>query len=85
MECVLQWFDELDDMVASALFVWHRVSAGLLFIGLVCAILVHVAAAHFSGIVSVYLMFELALASIVLWGLGGMLAVAFDRRLRIAS
>ncbi len=76
MECVLQWIDELDDVLASLLFVWHRVSSTLLVAGLIAAALVH------SGLpaVDAYLLAQAALLFVLAWGLGGLLATVFERR-----
>ena len=41
MEFLLQWLDELDDLAATALFVWHRAGPAWLVPGLAASILLH--------------------------------------------
>lgn len=81
MEFLLQWLDELDDLASSALFIWHRISAASLVLGLGIALLIPAERFGWLVPVSPYMLAQAALACVLIWGVGGLLAVRFERRL----
>ncbi len=80
MEIVLQWLDEVDDLVALALISWVTVRRSCLLFGLGAALLVGAAGRELPADFPMMLMAGLALCSVLAWGCGGLLAIAFQHR-----
>lgn len=85
MERLLQGLDELDDLAAAALFYWHRAARAWLGIGLAAALLLHVDLSGSGVELPALLLAECALGSVVIWGVGGLIATAFERKVGAAA
>ena len=85
MEVLLQWLDELDDAAATALFVWHRAGPAWLVPGMLSAILLHIDRTGWGIELPALFLTRCALGCILIWGIGGLLASAFERRIRATA
>lgn len=85
MEFLLQWLDELDDLVSAALLCWHRVRLICLVAGLAAALLV-CGDRLVVGLALPDLVFvNIAAACVVTWSIMTALEVAFDRKTAAAT
>lgn len=80
MEIVLQWLDELDDLVFSAFFLWHKLRVVSLPIALTAAVGLH--AVPWLGIpfVEPDLLVCIALSALAVWAVAGTVATRAERR-----
>jgi hypothetical protein len=85
MERLLQWLDELDDLAATALFVWHRAGPVWLSFGLVCAAALHIDLGRLGFELSALSLVRCALGCVLIWGVGGLVASAFERKIAVPA
>jgi hypothetical protein len=86
VEIILQWLDDLDDLVYAVVSLWEPFRGCLLQVGLLAALALHtsqwspVAAAH------TYLLAGIALLSVAVWALAVLVMIRTDlRRERIQA
>ena len=83
MEFLLQWLDELEDTLAAVLFAWHRFGRVWLLVAGSAAGLLHVD--RIGSILPALLLMQLSVISVLIWGVGGLVASLFERRIRAAT
>jgi hypothetical protein len=85
MEIVLQWLDELDDLVFTAVSIWPRLRRICLAIALTAATGLHVLPLVGLAIGADLLLLEVSLASLGTWAIVGTLAARADQSGQSAS
>jgi hypothetical protein len=85
MEIVLQWLDDLDDLVFTAFSIWPRLRRCCLAIALIAATGLHVIPLLGLTIGAQFLLLEISLVSLGIWAIVGSLAARADRSGRLMS
>ena len=85
MEIVLQWLDELDDLVFTAFSIWPRLRRLCLAIALIAATGLHVFPLLGLAITADVLLVEVSLAALGIWAIVGIVAVQADKSGQRAS
>ena len=67
MEIVLQWLDELDDLVFAGYAVWHRLRRVSLVVALAAAVAVHALPRFGIAAETVMRLLDVSLAALVVW------------------
>jgi hypothetical protein len=79
MEIVLQWLDELDDLVFAAFSVWSRLRRVCLAMALIAAAALHVFPMLGLAIDAEIALVEVSLISLGIWAIVGALSARADR------
>jgi len=80
MEVILQWLDELDDLIYSGVALWERLRAGCLWLGLLASLGVHAAARWNLPFGQLVLLINVSVFSIVTWSTITLAGRALDHR-----
>jgi hypothetical protein len=79
MEIVLQWLDELDDLVFAAFSIWSRLRRFCLAVALIAATAIHVLPLLDLAIQAEFVLAQVSLASLAIWAISGTLLARADR------
>jgi hypothetical protein len=79
MEIVLQWFDELDDLVISGLSLWQAMRRFCLVFGFVAASGLHLLPAFGFAVERLLPLHDAALVALVLWTLCAAISASAER------
>jgi len=82
MEIVLQWLDELDDLVFAAFSIWLRLRRFCLLVAMIAAIAVHVVPRFGVPPGVEFVLAEISLVSLAAWALVAALSASADRTRR---
>lgn len=74
MEIVLQWLDDLEDLVFAVALAWERLRHALLQLGLLAALMLAATSLRPLGFANPEVLAGIALASVVVWLFGSLLA-----------
>jgi hypothetical protein len=85
MEIVLQWLDELDDLVFTAFSIWPRLRRCCLAIALIAASGLHVLPLLGLAAGADLLLLQISLAALAIWAAAGTLAARADQSGRLAA
>lgn len=85
MEIVLQWLDEIDDLVFSAFSIWPRFRRIFLVIALIAATGLHVFPLLGLAVGADFLLLEVSLASLAIWIVVGSVAARADHSGQLSS
>ena len=80
MEIVLQWLDELDDIVSTALLCWERLRPVCLFAGLVAAMLLCSDQLGVDLALPALLLANIAAGCVGVWSMMTVLGLAVERK-----
>lgn len=80
MEVVLQWLDELDDLLFALLLKWEDFSIAVLLVGLLAALLVHASQLGIDTIAGPLRLLQISLSCVAGWGSLSLLAAIAEQR-----
>lgn len=85
MEIVLQWLDELDDLVFAGFAIWLRLRRFCLSVALTAAVALHVLPLFGTPIVVEFALAEASLFALAAWALVAALSASADRGVQSVS
>jgi len=85
MEIVLQWLDELDDLVFAGFAIWSRLRRICLAVALLAALALHVLPFFGADFSVEFVLAEASLAALAAWAMVGALSASADRNRRLPA
>jgi hypothetical protein len=82
MEVVLQWLDELDDLVFAAFSIWSRLRRFCLAVAVIAATSIHALPLLGLPIQAALVLAQVSLASLGIWAISGTLLARADRSVK---
>ena len=80
MEVILQWLDELDDLIYSGVLLWERMRGACLWLGLLASLGLHAAARWDLPFGHLVLLINVSVFSVVAWSTITLAGLALDKR-----
>lgn len=85
MEIVLQWLDELDDLIFAGFSIWPRLRRFCLAVALVAALALHVLPDIGSGAETAIAALQVSVLSLLAWAIVAAVSLGADRSARAAA